>query len=122
MNATTSLKPGDEVLVFDRTDGRKGTEYPGEVVRVGRKLVIIAYGETRPYRREAKFRIETGMIADAYGGAWFKTPEQAAADARAEEAKRILRDAGLEIRLGHRPPGALLVALAEVAKTFGQEN
>jgi hypothetical protein len=116
------MKTGDEALVFDRTDGRKVTEYPGEVVKVGRTLVTIAYGAAKPYRREAKFRIATGMITDSYGGAWFRTLEQAAAEAQAEEATRVLHEAGLEIRLGHRPSGALLVALAEVAKTFGQED
>src|ERR1700722_11289607 len=96
-----AFKEHDEVRVFDRIDGRKVREYPGEIVKVGRTLVTVAYGEAKPYGHEAKFRMDDGRIADNYGGAWFKTPERAAADARAEYAEKVLREAGLEIRIGH---------------------
>jgi hypothetical protein len=117
-----TMQEHQEVRVFDRSDGRCVREYPGEVIKVGRTLAIIAYGDTKPYRREAKFRMDTGRINDNYGGVWFKTPAQAAADERAKRAKQVLQKAGFEIRLGHHPTGALLEALAAVVETFGQEG
>jgi hypothetical protein len=110
----SEIKVGDEVRVFDRTRGRHIVERPGEVVKVGRTLLTIAYGGNKPYPREAKFRMDTGRINDNYGGVWFKTPEQTAAEECAERATKVLREAGLEIRPGHRPADVLLEALAAV--------
>lgn len=113
----TAIKPGDPVVVFDATSGHQARTDPGTVIKVGRTLATITYRS-----REDQFRMDTGRINDNYGGVWFKTAEQAAADERAEAAERVLRAAGFEIRLGRHPAPALLEALAEVVKTFGTEG
>lgn len=115
MTASKPLQAGDEVRVFDRTHGRGVTEYPGTVMKIGRTLVTITYRS-----HEDKFRMDTGRINDNYGGIWFKTLEQAAADKRAEAAEKVLKVAGFEVSLGHHPAPALIEALAAAVETFNR--
>jgi hypothetical protein len=114
----TAIKPGDEVLVYDGWHARQDrTAIPGEVVKVGRTLVRIRYRG-----REEAFRIDTGIINDSNGGAEFETPEQAEARARKDAALAVLREAGFEVRMGRKPSGGLIEALAAVVETFGQDG
>lgn len=110
------LKPGDEVRVF--TNGPYAPSDPGEVVKIGRKLVTV-----RVYGRDEQFRLDdqcwTGRQTGY--GMFFRTLEQVAAEQRAERARGVLEAAGLEVKLGHRPSGALLEAVAATIEAFERD-
>lgn len=116
-----TIQAGDEVRVFERwrRGNHEDTSVPGTVVKVGRALVTIKYQGGG----EGVFRLDTGHLNDKnYGNqTYFLTPEQAVARERVKTALVALKNAGFEVRLGHRPPGALIEALAAVVTTFEQE-
>jgi hypothetical protein len=112
----TPIKEGDEVRVFESNRrGQSEDGWPGEVVKVGSKLATISYRGS-----ESVFRLDTGHLnSKEYGsGTYFLTPGDVESRKRQTAARAVLRDAGFEVRVGHRPPSELLEALAEVAKTF----
>jgi hypothetical protein len=108
----TDIKAGDEVRVFSRS-GRDPKPDPGTIVKVGRTLVEVRY-----LGRVEKFRIDTRRINDNYGDVWFETPEDADRREREIAACVVLRDAGIEFRLGRRFTLEQVEALAEVARSF----
>lgn len=111
---SSDLHLGQEVRVFERNRRPKQEDsVPGEVVRVGRKLVDIKYGWAT-----VTFRIDTQTINDSYGGVWFKTPEQAIADRRRHEAEQILRMHKITLDFGHRLTDSQVRALAELVISF----
>lgn len=118
----TPIREGDEVWVFERW--RRGSHedppVPGTVVKVGRALVTIRYQGGG----DGVFRLDTGHLNDKNYGSqtYFLTPAQAQAREREKAAVAVLKDAGFEVRLGHRPPGALIEALAKVARDFPEED
>ena len=118
----SELKVGDEVLVFSvdspaRRRGEPDPGLPGEIVKVGRKLVTI---HCRGW--DTVFRLDTQRINDGYGHEWFATPEQVALDERHDAAMAVLRYVGLEMRSGHHLTLEQAEALAAVAGTFRQEG
>lgn len=114
----TDIKPGDEVLVYNGWHARHDrTPIPGEVVKVGRTLVRIKFSG-----REEAFRIETGIINDSSGGAAFETLEQAEAYNRKSAALDLLKEAGFEVRLGHRPDGELIERMAATVLEYVAEK
>jgi hypothetical protein len=117
------IEVGDEVRVFDvNSPAQRRNEpdpgVPGEVVHVARTLVTITshnYGTM-------KFRLDTQRVNDNYGHQWFRTPEQVAEDQRVRAGLAALKAAGFEVRTGYRPSGALIVALAEAARDFPEQE
>lgn len=110
VNPLADLKVGDRVQVFDVNGSRMGQPrggWDGTVVKVGRKLITIQYGN----HYTQVFRLDSGRANDAYGHLWIKTSEQAAEDARRGELIQRLRDGGLEIRVGARVSTSMLEAL-----------
>ena len=119
----SDIKVGDEVRVFDRYNLRSRAEdYPGRIVKVGRTLVTVSYGPEGGCSREDQFRMDTGRINDGYGNLSFRTLAQLEREQRAQVAIEVLKEAGLEIGIGRSPSPELLVALAAVVETFGQEG
>ena len=112
----TTIKAGDEVRVFETwRRGQPEDGWAGEVVKVGSKLVAINYRGS-----DVAFRLDTGHLnSKQYGsGTYFMTPGEVESLRRQSAALVVLRDAGFEVRTGHRPSAELIEALAEVAKTF----
>lgn len=95
-----TLTVGQKVVVFDGTYRGGAKRFDGEVTRVGRKLVTVQWNFGGFSPTDATFRIETGQENDQWGRRWFKTVEQAEADDRLAEAKRVLREA--DVIVGHR--------------------
>jgi len=111
------IKAGDEVRVYQnyRSTGGYNHSEPGVVVRVGRKLVTIRCGGWA-----ADYRMDSGVINDAYGHWWFETPARTEAREREEAAMAVLAAAGLEVKTGHRLAPGLAEVLAAAAEAFGQ--
>jgi hypothetical protein len=117
----TTLKPGDEVRVLgparryrDMPEGG----YPGTVVKAGRR-----YATAEAERLgSVTFDMETGLERGGGFDLRVKTPERVAADYRADQACKVLYQAGFEIRVGRHPSGELLEALAAVAENFKERT
>jgi len=120
---TTDIKPRDEVRVFD-TNGRRAGQpdggWPGIVVKVGRTLAHIDYGDTR--ERIETFRLSDGRRNDDYGHRYFLTLEQVAGRDRKAEAVAVLRARRIVLDHGHSLTLEQIEALAEVVKTCDQEG
>lgn len=128
------IKPGDEVRVFPGRWRRVGKTpeggYPGTVTGVARKYATAAY--TVPYadgtpggtERTVEFDMQTGRERGQDGtyGALVKTPAMAVRDALQAAALASIKEAGFEIRLGHRPSPELIIAVAVAIEAFGQED
>jgi hypothetical protein len=70
----SDLAVGQEVRIFEGGSRAKGGA-PGEVKKIGRKLVTIA----GPYGRDVVFRLDTQASNDEYvGRTWFRTTDQVA--------------------------------------------
>ena len=104
------LAEGQEVRVFDRSNGRRTGQpeggWPGVITRVGRVLVTINYGHRisrsdREYHKTTDFRIGTQWLNDKqYGTATrFMTMEQAAKSLRRSAAIKALQKHRHIIRL-----------------------
>lgn len=112
----STVKPGDEVRVFDVNGSRMGQPkegWRGVVVKVGRKLVTIGYG-----KRTGVFRLDDQKINDRYGNRWFATLEQAEQKARRERAINVLRSHGINLDVGHKLTLEQIEQLASVAHTW----
>lgn len=111
----SDLRVGDEVRVH--FNSRRGGDDPGEVVKVGHKLVTI-----RVNGRDEQFRLDdqrwTGRQVGA--GTYFRTLEQVAASEREASVRGVLDDAGVELNRRCKFTPAQIEALAELVKTFGQ--
>jgi len=113
------LAVGDEVRVFDVNGHRHGQPadgYAGRVVRVGTKLVRIAYG-----RGHSKvFRLDTRCTNDAYGHQSYQTVAEAEARMRYAAALAVIREHGFELRsFLDRPPLETVETIAAALR--GQE-
>lgn len=126
---------GQEVRILSRRSRYSNVPedgYVGTVVKVGRKYAtatyVIAYegydGDERRSERTIEFDMRTGIERGAsfsYGD-YVKTPEQLEAGKRQAEALTVLKAAGFETRLDHRPSPELIEALAETVRTFTSEE
>lgn len=94
---------GQPVMVY--TNGAKHAPYAGEILKVGRVLLTIGYNKNHAkgtWIHEQKFRMETGRTnEEQYGhGTYFKTMEEFEVDNREANAWAILREHGVEAKLG----------------------
>lgn len=117
------IKPRDEVRVFDtsgRSAGQPAGGWPGIVVKVGRTLAHIDYGDAR--ERIETFRLSDGRRNDSYGHRLFLTLAQVAENDRLRAANELLRARGVE--LSHRRVFTIeqREALAEVVRTWDAED
>lgn len=113
------IKLGDEVRVFDVNGSRMGQPedgWPGKVVRVGRKLVDITYGG-----RVQTFTIADRLSSDRYNHQYFQTPEEAALDARRDEALKTLRDRRVSLGHGKTFTVEQIEQLAALVRSFDKE-
>jgi hypothetical protein len=125
-----SLKPGDEVRVYERNIYRNGPEggLAARVSKVGRKYATAAYevvttdwhGEPKRKERTIEFDMETGREKGSQSnyGAYIKTPEQADLDVRQQSAIATLLTRKIRLDSGHSLTLEQIEALAEVARTF----
>jgi len=108
-----------EVRVFDVNGKRMGQPeggWRGEVVKVGRKLVHIEYGE----RLQADaFRIDDGRKNDNYGHRYFLTLDQVALRDREHSARTVLREHRISVDFGADITLEQLEALAAVFEQGG---
>jgi len=111
----TDIQVGDEVRVYQnyRPTGGYGHSEPGVVIRVGRKLATICCNGWA-----ADYRMDSGVINDAYGRWWFETPARTEAREREEAAVAVLAAAGLEVKMGHRLAPGLAEAVAAAIEAF----
>jgi hypothetical protein len=123
----TPIKEGDEVRVISGHPYRRTPPggHRATVTNVARKYATAVYtiGLESHHERTIEFEIATGLERGSTGnyGTHVWTPEQIDSRDRLDAAKAVLKNAGFEVRLGHRPSGELIEALAEVAKTFGKD-
>ena len=113
------IKPRDEVRVFDTNGSRAGQPeggWMGHVVKVGRTLAHIDYGDTR--ERIETFRLADGRRNDDGGRRYFLTLEQVAERDRRHEADEVLRVHGVELSHRHSFTIEQREALAEVVKAW----
>lgn len=91
-----NLTVGQKVAV-SRGLGRRTERADGEVVKICRKYVTVAWGEG--HYRQDQFDIETGYLkGDRWGNvSRIKTVEQAEADSRFKDAKRYLYSVGVDV-------------------------
>lgn len=115
-----ALEVGDRVQVFGGYGRRHGAPggMDGEVIKVGRKLITVAYPGSP---NGQVFRLESGRANDDYGHQRIQTVEQAAEDARRSELIARLRSGGIELRMGHdrKISTETLEALAAVVDQAG---
>lgn len=114
--ASTELKVGQEVRVFDRNGRRMGQPdggWPGKVTKIGRSLVTIEY-----LGISDTFRMDTHVINDHYGHRYFKTLGEVAEDDRRRRALATLKEHQIELGFGHSLTLEQIEALAKVARTF----
>lgn len=119
----TDIKVGDEVRLVTYSS-RRGRETPegghrGTVTKVGRKYATAAFEDAG---REVSFDMETGAERGDYGSYYVRTPAQVEADERRHAAVALLKEAGFEVRLGHRPDGELIERLAATALDWAAEQ
>jgi hypothetical protein len=114
----SGYKVGDEVRVLDINNRHPEGGWPGEVVKVGRTLVTVAYLGAFTRDGTEQFRIDTGRKNDDYGHYRIETPEQVAEVARRKAAVALLRERGVE--LSNRATFTLeqIEALAEVVRNW----
>jgi hypothetical protein len=130
------VKVGDEVRITPRRSSKYDTTpeggYAGTVIKVARKYAtaafVLAYesgGQQRRMDKTVEFDISTGIERGAFNqqGYLVRTPEQIERDNRESAAHAVLRDRGIEFRLGRSRSFSLelLEALAEVVRTFESE-
>jgi hypothetical protein len=108
--------------------------YAGTVTKVGRKYATAEYemaysdydGTERRLDKTVEFDMTTGIErrTTTTTGLYVRTPEQVERDNRYTAALAVLKDRGLEFRLGRERSFSLelLEALAEVVKSFEPEG
>lgn len=106
------VKPGDLVWVFESWNRNGGPERYA-VAKVGRTLAHISM-----HGRTEAFRLDTGRLNDGRGSTYFRTQAEMDERERIAAATGVLEDAGIELRLGLRPPLALLEALAATVAEY----
>jgi predicted secreted protein len=126
-------KVGDEVRVFHRDRYTPGAPsgYAGKVTKAARRYATAEYERTRkvvPWHDETEtvtdsveFDMATGVERGyQHNGRLVKTPAQVAEDERRKEAIYVLKEAGIEFRLGRERSFTLeqVEALAEVVKDW----
>src|SRR6202042_3508063 len=102
-----TLKAGDEVRVFERNRYHPDPEggHRGIVTKVGRKYAAAEYqlAETdwkgERITHEVRFDMATGYVQEGEAKS-VRTPEQYETDEAAKRAREVLKQAGLEERLG----------------------
>lgn len=107
---------GQEVRVFDVNGLRLGQPsggWPGEVVKVGRKLFHVRYA-----RGTEAFRLETGRRNDLYEHCHVETVGGAIRRMLADSYRETLRRHGFELRYPS-PSLAKLEAVATLLETMG---
>lgn len=112
------LEEGQEVVVFTHASIRKSNNRPrpGIILKVGRKLVTIEYGEPgSDWKPTAQFRIETGMINDDYGRLYFLTLDQAEEQQRREAALAILREHKVQLGMHGTAHGFTTAQIEQLA-------
>ena len=117
------IKLRDEVRVFDINGSRAGQPeggWMGHVVKVGRTLAYIDYGDIR--ERIETFRLDTQRRNnDPYGQRYFRTLAEVADLDRRSVAMEALKAHGVELSHRHSFTIEQREALAEVVKTWDQE-
>lgn len=120
------LEVGQRVWIYDvnaNHSSRPNTTWPleGTVVKVGRKLAHITHSYSRGFPQV--FRLDEGQRAnDNYGHQWFRTDEQRAAyDARKADEK-VLRDHGIEKRVGVTLTDEQVAELAAVVRAWDTDK
>ena len=119
----TDIKVGDEVRILkhrNRHDQFPEDGYTGTVTNVARKYATATYTRQRtawpagPVEDTIEFDMQTGKVRDEgrHYGIYIRTAEQYERDQRHSAAIAVLREAGFEVRLGHRPDGELIEKLA----------
>ena len=131
------IKEGDEVRILTRTRSRHCPEggHVGHVVKVGRKYATAEYtipgttmgGEEKHWNRTVEFDMATGYERGAFSTTtcdYVRTPEQAEHDRRRSAALSVLKEHGLERRLGARDSHSLecLEAIAEVLERLDRNE
>lgn len=118
------IEVGDEVRIFDvnsasRRQARRNGEFdegaPATVEKVGRKLVTLREGNSSWTRQ---FRLDTGLVNDNYGHAWFRTLADHERDRRQYEALKVLAEHRITIEPQARLTMEQIEALADVARRF----
>jgi hypothetical protein len=118
-----TIKPRDEVRVFDTNGSRVGQPeggWLGIVVKVGRTLAHIDYGDAR--ERIETFRLSDGRRNDDNGRRYFLTLEQIAERERRATAIAVLKKRRIVLDHGHGLTTEQIEALAEVVKTWDSED
>ena len=118
------IQAGDEVRVYDVNGKRVGQPeggWRGKVVKVGRTLAHIHYGDPHWTRTET-FTLEDGQRNDRYGRQWFLTMDEAARRERLYVALSVLGGHGITLDHGNSLTLEQIEALAEVARTFSPEE
>lgn len=131
----TGIKVGDEVRVLQRGHrcGRDVPEdgYIGTVTKVARKYATATFTQTwtshagiggpGSCEREIRFDMETGTEVPYVEGWYVRTPGQLDRERRRAAALAVIKDAGLEFRLGYgeqRRTLEQLEALADLVKIW----
>ena len=117
------IKPRDEVRVFDTNGHRAGQPdggWPGIVVKVGRTLAHIDYGNSR--ERIETFRLSDGRRNDGFSRRYFLTISQVAERDRRHAANEVLKAHGVELTVRRSFTTEQCEALAEVVKTWNVEG
>lgn len=118
--ADADFAAGQKVVV--RVNGMN--IYPGEIVSVGRTLVMIQYGPS--WITTAKFRMDTQCLNDKnYRGyqTYFRTEAQEELTQRTEAARDVCRAHGLmpKVSGADAPPLDKLEAVAQLLELWPQE-
>ena len=129
----SKIQVGQEVRILPQRRHSRVPDggYVGTVTKIGRRYATAAYavttvefGEERRYERTVEFDMDTGI--ERGGSRWdgdrVLTPEQIEAEARQKAAEAVLTAHRIDLRPGHGLTGEQVEALAELVKTFGQEE
>lgn len=103
---TLDLKVGDDVLVRQAYGPKNYT--PGKVTAVKRVYATVA--ETGSWYLDSEYRLDNGEKRG--GGGWITTQARLDWDDKVADARKVLRDAGLDY-YGGRVSSGLELALAE---------
>lgn len=131
----SGVQVGDEVRVFSNSRYHPSPDggWQGTIVKAGRKYATVTFetpasnyrGGPETYVREVEFDMVSGYEkGDHYGasGLCVKTPARIERDGREEAAVTALRCRKIRLDHGHGFTLEQIEALAEVARTFGQEG
>lgn len=123
MGNLKGVKPGDEVLLVDRSSIQKKakdqTPRARTVHKVGTKLVHILKYEGRPDMGTDTYRIESGISNDGYGHSELWKPEDWEQELRRDELEAALQKHGVEV-WRKKQPIAVLDGLLAVLEQHAQ--